>query len=265
MEKIVIGTKTDPLRLAFGIQQINFSPIFNGCPGMEFPVITNDKNNHLQSFQWGYLLKRKVNRVVNFAPCNGIIKNEGFRDAIRIRRCIIPVNCFIVADKEEKYLVYSEKSRMLGMAGVYMKVKEETGAVNCYFCILTQPPNELLSFLNQSFQPLLFDIQKSKDWVQDSPHLNQFTNLMKDQYPARQMNAYKIAGLINNKNLNDSQLLLPIGPKVKIEVELPCERNGTKKNKGAQVYTIPKTVLFKGSGTFIKDYDEKPVSSWWSE
>tara|TARA_R110002096_G_scaffold193939_11_gene375903 strand:- start:4173 stop:4859 length:687 start_codon:yes stop_codon:yes gene_type:complete len=73
-------------------------PNFNLCPTQSLPVVIADHGRRLRALRWGFLPSwyKSVNDgplIIN-ARADGIATKPAFREAVRARRCIVPVSGF---------------------------------------------------------------------------------------------------------------------------------------------------------------------------
>ncbi|MDF9824131.1 putative SOS response-associated peptidase YedK [Breznakia sp. PF5-3] len=100
-------------------------------PGMYYPIITKAG---VVKMLWGIKAEWSKGKSIINARQETVNIKEFFRDSFINRRCIVKVPAFYEWDKHKnKYMVKRKDSKLLNMAGLYMKVGDE----NC-FVVITQ-------------------------------------------------------------------------------------------------------------------------------
>jgi len=203
--------------------------------GQLAPVITSEKPNELQFYQFGLTPSwaKKNMYVINarsegdhnpdddplFAGAKGILEKPMFRKAIRSQRCLVLADAVIEGPKTEKlskpYCVYMRNGcRPFALAGIFDQwLNEITGELVHSFAILTTASNELMRRIGHHRCPLFLHPHQEKTWLDMHTPLNEITAMMVP-FPAEELNAYPISADIKSPNNKELQLLAPIGQRV---------------------------------------------------
>lgn len=222
-----------------------FQPNFNVGPGAYAPVITNDKPDELQLFQFGltpswakkkmYLFNARSEGDNNKADdpayrgAKGIISKPSFRKPIRSKRCLVIADCFYEGPKKERlskpYVVYlREKKRPFAFAGIWDSwVDQETGEVSNGHSIITTVSNPLTQAIGHHRSPVILKESDYSTWLNTDLPLESATKLL-EPYPAEEMNAYPVDPRIKNPRENDRDLIEPIGQRVFKEFDYEIHR-----------------------------------------
>ena len=177
-----------------------YLPNTNISHGQMAPVITDDKPNELQFFQFGftpswgkknfYMVNARAegdhNREDDPSYCGamGIINKPMFRKAIRSQRCLVVADCFIEGPKQEKlnkpYVVYlRDGARPFALAGIWDEwVNTQTGEIVHSFAIITTVANELLQQIGHHRSPVIIPREHEADWLNPDLELAAVLNLL---------------------------------------------------------------------------------------
>jgi len=212
----------------------NYEPNFNISVGNKTLVLTDDKPQQLQLFQFGltpFWAEKQMNLFnaraegdsnkdndTNFRGSKGIILKPEFRKPIRSQRCLIVASAFIegLTNAVTPYLIYLKK-RPIAFAGIWdsWKNPENEEIVNS-FAIITVAANSFMQKVHCSRMPVILTEYYYKTWLKPGLNLGTITGLL-EQYPANAMNAYTISNEIKNIENNYKKLLNPIGDRLNPE------------------------------------------------
>lgn len=212
-----------------------YIPNTNISHGQHAPVVTSDKPNELQFFQFGftpswgkknyYMVNARAegdqnrDNDPNYRGSMGIAQKPMFRKAIRSQRCLVIADCFIEGPEKEKlskpYAVYlRDGERPFAMAGIWDEwVNTETGEIIRSFAIITTVANELMLKIGHHRSPVILSRESETDWLNPDLPLSEALGLL-HPFPASSMNAYPIDPAIKNPRVNGIHLIQPIGERV---------------------------------------------------
>lgn len=208
--------------------------------GMLSPVITGDKPDRLQLFQFGltphwankrmYFFnaraegERNKENDPNYSGAMEIILKPAFRKAIRSQRCLIPATGFIEGPEKEKlskpYYVYMKEQKIFALAGIWDTWidKENGGEVVNSFAIVTTVANPLIQKFGHHRSPVIVPRGKEALWLNPQTPLHYITGMLQP-YPYQEMNAYPINAKIKNPKCQDEDVLKPMGELLVPEVD----------------------------------------------
>lgn len=150
-----------------------------------------------------------------FSGEKGIFKKPSFRNAIKSRRCIIPMDFFVEGPEKEKYakpyLIHRKDSEVFFAGGIYEEwVDKDTGEVFTTFSILTTSATPLLQKVGHHRSPLLLEPEIIPQWLDSSTDVEVIKPMLA---PADTLDfeAYPIdAGIVKSK-ANDPSIETPLG------------------------------------------------------
>jgi len=141
------------------------------------PVITNDKPNTIQHFNWGLVPSWSTDTSHRHYTLNARIETlnekKSFKDVIQ-NRCLIIADGFYEwkwlnksGTKKEKHLITIENDELFAFAGIYSTwIDIEGNHYNSYSMITTQA-NELMSEIHNTKKrmPIILKKENEKDWL----------------------------------------------------------------------------------------------------
>lgn len=220
----------------FPPEQSNFAPNYNTSPGDYSPVITNQRPDILQFFQFGltphwakkrmYLFNARAEGDFNktndpaYTGELGITKKPAFKKAMRSQRCLIPANFFVEGSTQDKlnkpYIVYltDRNKQAFSFAGLWDSwVDQEKNVLVNSFTIITTVPNALLQQIPHHRSPVILPKTAEKQWLNNETPLEELLTLLKP-YPAHHMQAYPVDAAIKNPKLNGRALVKRVDEQV---------------------------------------------------
>jgi putative SOS response-associated peptidase YedK len=218
---ITMGTPDDPRvekQKARRAEAKDWIPKYNGAPGQEHWVI---RQNHktgersLDRLWWGLIphwAKDPGRRPIN-AKAETVASLPTFRDAYRLRRCIVPVDNFFEwkaikgAKAKQPYAIAMKDRQPFGVAGIWENWKRPgTEEWVRTFCIITCPANEMMSEIHDRM-PVILPSSALDRWlsaVEPDPR-----DLLVP-YPSKDMTRWPISTRVNKPENDDAGLLTPL-------------------------------------------------------
>ncbi|MCB0481646.1 MAG: SOS response-associated peptidase [Flavobacteriales bacterium] len=219
----------------FAPEPVQYIPNTNISHGNIAPVITNEKPNELQFFQFGftpswatknmYIVNARAEGDHNkendpkYVGALGIISKPMFRSSIRSKRCLIPADAFIEGPEKERlnkpYLIYKrDGDRPFAFAGIWDNwVNRETGEFISSFAIITTVSNSITHKINHHRSPIILPREVESAWIDSSLSLSEVTELLQP-FPGEELNAYPISIDIKKPTSNGLHLLEPTGERI---------------------------------------------------
>jgi len=146
-------------------------PRFNISPGMEMSVLTGNK---IEPMLWGKFANARSETVH---------EKLSFKESIKSRRCIIPVNAFYEWKNKQPYCFMNNDKSIISLAGLWNRDG---------FSVLTTEPNATMRPIHNRMPVIL----ESKNWEQ---WLNQETQVQDLLQSARDdmLQAWPVTPLMN--------------------------------------------------------------------
>ena len=140
-----------PMLLAPSVEESRHRKI-DAKPMTDLPVLRrNPETNEitLDKLRWG-LIPHWVKARPEIQPINAraetVAEKPMFSDAYAKRRCIVPMDRFYERDKARKHCAFGMKDGSLfGVAGIWENWRNQDGAWERTFCMITVAANELVA------------------------------------------------------------------------------------------------------------------------
>jgi putative SOS response-associated peptidase YedK len=194
----------------------NYPPRWNAAPGQDLLVI---RRNHktgevsLDPLRWGlipYWCKDPTGgrKPIN-AKCETVATLPMFRDAYRLRRCILPVDGFFEwkaikgQRTKQPYAIAMKDGAPFGLAGLWENWQDPaTGEWLRTFTIITVPSNEMIARIHERMPAILRPVDYER-WLCRDP--DPYDLLI--AYPSEPMKMWPISKRVNSPQNDDEGLL----------------------------------------------------------
>lgn len=159
---------------------------YNGFQHPKTPIITNEKNNTIQLYNWGLIPHwANVDSIKKFtlnAKSETIHEKPSFKNAVQ-NRCIILIDGFYEwkwldakGKNKQKYLITLPNNEAFAFAGIYSHwLDKNSGEITKTYTILTTEANELMSEIHNTKKrmPIILSPTNEINWLQgDTAILN---------------------------------------------------------------------------------------------
>ena len=156
-----------------------------------------------------------------FAGSKAIFLNKACQKPLFFRRCLVIADAFIewsIAATHQPYLIFLRNhERPFTMAGLYeIWIDPATLEKQHSFTIITVPGNTLMQKLPYTRMPVILEKGREFRWLKPDLSLRGILGQLQI-FPSGLMNAYPIDPRIKNSDVNDKQLIKPIGEKLLVE------------------------------------------------
>lgn len=179
--------------------------MFGLCP------VWNDKKMYL--FNARVEGKENPTNDPSYSGTRGIFTMPSFRNAVKSRRCIIPMDYFIEGPEKEKYnkpfLIHRKDSEPFFAAGIYEDwTDKSTRETIRTFSILTTGATPLLQEVGHHRSPLLLDPETIPVWLDPKADLDFIAELMKPS-DTSEFEFYPVDSKIVKSKENNSNIEKP--------------------------------------------------------
>ncbi|MFT5168318.1 MAG: putative SOS response-associated peptidase YedK [Saprospiraceae bacterium] len=195
------------------IERYNPLPSYNIAPTHIHPVITSANPDHFQAFKWGLIPHWAKEATIGSKMINArietILEKPAFKNAISLRRCLIPFDGFyewkkIPSDKIPYRITLNDQG-LFAVAGIWEQWDAPNGETIFSFSVITQSSNDLMKNIHDRMPAILLPDQE-KHWIDKNLSAEEALSLI-TSYPSELMNAYTISSRINKVSQNDLHLL----------------------------------------------------------
>jgi putative SOS response-associated peptidase YedK len=197
----------------------NYPPSWNAAPSQELLVIRRNQKTgaiSLDSLRWGLIPSwcrdsAGGRKPIN-AKCETVSTLLTFRDAYRLRRCILPVDGFyewraIKGQRaKQPYAIAMKDGPPFGIAGLWENWKDlASGEWIRTFAVITTDANELVAEIHDRMPAILAPEDYTR-WLSNEPDPR---DLMRP-FPADLMRMWPISTRINKPENDDASIIEPI-------------------------------------------------------
>ena len=231
----------------FGVknpEQISVQSNFNVSPGDSAYVITNDKPDELQAFEFAFTpswAKKKMYLInaraegdlnkendPNYKGEMGILKKPSFRTAIRSRRCLVIANGYFEGPEEEKlskpFHISKKNGEVFCFAGIWDTwIDHDTGEVDNTFGIITVVPNSISQQIGHHRSPLVLAKKDEKRWLDHKLPIEEVLSLLKP-YPGEEFKAEAVSIRVKNPRNKGKDILIPINQGGSSEYDISAKK-----------------------------------------
>jgi putative SOS response-associated peptidase YedK len=188
---------------------------YNGAPAQDLLVI---RENHktgersLGPLRWGLIPNWSAERgrqPIN-ARAETLATTPTFRDAYRLRRCIVPVDAFFewqaTKSGKQPYAIAMKAGSPFGLAGLWENWRNpETGEWERTFTIITVPSNDLIAQIHDRM-PAILRQQDYLRWLGEEPDPHDLLRT----FPPEPMRMWPISRRANKPENDDPTILDPV-------------------------------------------------------
>lgn len=215
---IIMGTPDDPRVLK--AKQAAWAPRYNGAPGQEHWVIRQNYRTGERSLDrlwWGLIpsWSKDIGRKPINAKAETVAALPMFRDAYRLRRCILPIDNFFEwkaikgAKAKQPYAIAMQDRQPFGVAAIWENWKHPgTQDWVRTFAVITCPANEVVAAIHDRM-PVILPAAGYERWlacVEPDPR-----DLLVP-YAADRMAIWPISTRVNVVANDDAEVLTPFDP-----------------------------------------------------
>ncbi len=180
------------------------------------PVITTNKPNEIQLFQWGLIpswvhdenTAEKIRNITYNAKSETAWEKPSFRSSIRTKRCLVITHGFFEYHTEENkkipYYIKLKNNQIFAFAGLYDNwINPVTGEIINTFSILTTSANPLLEKIHnlKKRMPVILPQAIEMDWIKEGNDRTQTESYLR-AFPQDEMTAYSVSRRISSKNVD---------------------------------------------------------------
>jgi putative SOS response-associated peptidase YedK len=194
-------------------------PRYNIAPTQDVVAVRTDSAGRRQArmLRWGLVPswaedRSAGNRLIN-ARAESVATRAAFRDAFRLRRCLVPAQGFYEWKKfgraREPWLVRLKGGRTFAFAGVWDRWTGVEGALESC-ALVTTAANAIVAPIHGRM-PVLIDPSAYDAWL-DPRATEALLRPLLGPYPAEEMEAFPVSPRVNGTAVDDAFLTHPVAP-----------------------------------------------------
>jgi len=187
---------------------------YNVAPTQVMPVIASENPALVQLMKWGLVpFWAKDGKGIINARAETVATKPAFKQSLQFRRCLVPAGGFYEWKQTEHgkvpHFIHLKDTNLFAFAGIYTVWTSTKGEEIPTYAIITCEPNELMASLHNRM-PVILAPEDEAAWLDvDQSEPEQLLHFLRP-YPADEMDAYPISGLINRPGNDNPDLLKPL-------------------------------------------------------
>lgn len=194
-----------------------YRPRFNAAPSQPILVIGRGKDGRAAAMhRWGLVPRWAKDasmgaKMIN-ARSESVLERPAYRDAFRLRRCLIPADGLYEWKREgnikqpHRFTLHDESP--FAFAGLWDEWRAPNGVSLRSCTILTTQPNALIEPVHNRM-PVILRPDTHDTWLDPETKVEQLLELL-SPYPADLMRAYPVSTAVNSPANDDETLVKPL-------------------------------------------------------
>jgi putative SOS response-associated peptidase YedK len=186
-------------------------PRYNVAPTQPHPILrVVGSERRLERATWG--LPPVENRAVINARAETMAERSMFKEALRARRCVVPVDGFFEWHGEQPFWYHRADGGLLLLAGLWEPgPPDETGRPRARFVVITTTPNALVSDVHDRM-PAILPPDCIAEWLA-RPAVERI-----GPAPDDALVATPVGPRVNSPANDDARLLDPVRPRTQLSL-----------------------------------------------
>jgi putative SOS response-associated peptidase YedK len=184
------------------------APRYNVCPGLPDWVIRQpgaDAHLRFEQFQWGLLPSWTKNPKSSRRPINAraetVAEKPMFRDLLRLRRCVVPIDGYYewrtTSSGKVPFWFYLKSQEPVFLAGLWDCWHEGKPDALASYILMTTEPNDLAAKVHDRM-PVLLHASDVPRWLDPAiTESDEVVDLL-GPYPAREMESRPVSRRVSN-------------------------------------------------------------------
>lgn len=192
-------------------------PRYNIAPTQLAPVITNAEPRRLSLLRWGLIPHwarddTLGSRLIN-ARAESLTEKPAFREAFRLRRCLVPADGFYEWRKEGKmkipYRIVRRDRRVFAFAGLWERWISPDNIELKTFTIITTQSNAVVSAIHERM-PVILLPSAYRLWLDTSVRDTQMLQKLLVPCPENFIEAYEVGRIVNDPSRDEPACIEPV-------------------------------------------------------
>lgn len=209
------------LREAFDIRTVKCDHIlsFNVAPSQDVLAVIYTGERILTKFFWGisphiYKESSKPPLLIN-ARLETIAEKPSFREAYRLKRCLVPADGFYEWEKtglkKQPWFFKLQQNLPFAFAGIWEKRREKDESIRLAFAIITTEAAGSVSGIH-SRMPVILDKKVYENWLDPDENDPKRLREIIHEGIISDINGYPVSRRVNSVSNNDPSCIEPIRP-----------------------------------------------------
>lgn len=195
------------------------APRYNIAPSQPVLAVRENRDSHqreLVFLHWGLIPSWAKDPSIGYKMINArsetAAEKPSFRNALKYRRCLVPISGFYewqkVGKGKQPHYIHRTDEQLLAVAGLWEHWQSADGSEIESCTLLTTTPNELMRPLHDRMPVILhpddYDLWLDPQTVKTEPLLP-----LLRPFPAEYMTAYPVSTLVNSPINESPNCILP--------------------------------------------------------
>ena len=192
---------------------------YNIAPSQPILVLPNDGKQRADYYTWGLVPVWSKDPTIGSHMINAraetLAEKSAFRGAYKYKRCLIFADGFYEgkalsgSNQKIPYHICLSSGMPFAMAGLWDEWLSSDGSQIRSCSIITTEPNSLMSTLHNRM-PVILPIDVYAEWLNPEPQKPEALQHLLGAYPAAEMTAHPVSGLVNRPSNDRPELIAPI-------------------------------------------------------
>lgn len=200
------------------LARYNPLPNYNVAPSHFHPVITQSDPRVIHLYRWGLVPFWAKNPSIGYKMINArketILEKPAYREAVKTRRCLIPIDGFYEWQKSGKskipFRIIPTNTQVVSLAGLCETWKQPNGETLYTFTIITQEANDKISHIHNRMPAMLLP-EIEEQWLDSEISPKDALEIL-TPYPDDYLDYYHVSTDVNSVKNNEAHLIDPIDP-----------------------------------------------------
>lgn len=188
----------------------DFKPTYNGAPSQYFPILKNTEPKKLTLAKWGFLphwlAEKRPQGFIN-SRSETIFEKPIFKNAIIMRRCLIPADGFFEWNRRTKkpYYIRIKNQKLFSFAGIWEDFQDEQKKDILSYSILTTESSVKINKIHNRM-PVILERKNEPLYLQAKNE----QEIKKILHPLDDFEMYEISTKVNKPANNYPEILEPV-------------------------------------------------------
>src|SRR5580698_1752649 len=212
-----LSAKERYLRDHFGIEEeVSWQPRWNVAPAQKVPIVRQDRKEPKRTFglvRWGLIPFWAKDASIGFKTINAMsetaAQKPAFRDAMKLRRCLIPADGFYESEKlgtkvKQPYNFGMADDAPFAFAGLWERWRDRAGEFIETCTILTTKPNALVADVHDRM-PAILRVEDYECWLDPGITNTETVGDCLKPFDASLMRKYPVGTRVNRPENDDEE------------------------------------------------------------
>lgn len=196
----------------------DYVPSYNVAPSHQVVAVINDGvQNRLGHLRWGLVPPWAKDDKIGYKMINAraetVATKPSFRNAFRMKRCILPADSFYEWQRKDgnkvPMRIKLKNDGLFAIAGLWEGWRGTDGSMLYTCTAITTEPNELMKPIHDRM-PVILKKEDEAAWLDPANDDIHFLGNMLQPFDMEQMEAYIVSAEVNSPKNNNESLIVPV-------------------------------------------------------